>query len=78
MTSLRGARRTAAALLALGACGSTADSGTSASASGEAGGDPLHLGYYANVTHAGAVYAVGSGTFQKHLGYVGSLLVARA
>ncbi len=78
MTTLRGARRTAAALLALAASGSTADCGTIASASGEAGGDSLHLGYYASVTHARAVYAVGSGTFQKHLGYVGSLLVARA
>jgi len=76
MTTLRGARRTAAALLALAASGSTADCGTSAS--GEAGRDSLHLGYYANVTHAGAVYAVGSGTFERHLGYVGSLLVARA
>ena len=28
----------------------------------------LRLGYFANVTHAGAVYGVGSGTFQESLG----------
>ncbi len=78
MTTLRGARETAAALLALGASRSTADSRTRASASGEAVGDPPHLGSYANVTHARAVVAVGSGSFQKHRGCVGSLLVARA
>jgi len=78
MTTLRGARETAAALLALGASRSTADSRTSASASGEAVGDPPHPGYYASVTHARAFVAVGSATFQKHRGCVGNLLVARA
>jgi len=80
MTALPGARETAAALLALGASRSTADSRTSASASasGEAVGDPPHPGYYASVTHARAFVAVGSGTFQKQRGCVGNLLVARA
>ena len=58
-----------ALLLTLGACGSN-----DAAPSGPAGGDPnaraatLRLGYFANVTHASAVYGVASGDFQRSLG----------
>ena len=43
--------------------------GGGASSNNQAGGQAtLRLGYFANVTHAGAVYGVGSGLFQKSLG----------
>ena len=56
----------ALALLALvtAACGESSEAGTTTS--GPAA--ELRLGYFANVTHAGAVYGVGSGVFQSKLG----------
>ena len=56
----------ALALLALAAaaCGGSSEAGTPASGAAA----ELRLGYFANVTHAGAVYGVGSGVYQSKLG----------
>jgi NitT/TauT family transport system substrate-binding protein len=43
-----------------------ASADTSATATSTAG--ELRLGYFANITHATAVYGVGSGAFQQALG----------
>jgi NitT/TauT family transport system substrate-binding protein len=59
-----------AALLLTAACGgrgASTDAGTTKVASTSAAGQ-LRLGYFANVTHAGAVYGVGTGVFQQALG----------
>ncbi len=57
------------ALALTAACGSSAASTSTASAGGPAAKAPeLRLGYFANVTHAGDLYGVASGTFQKELG----------
>lgn len=62
----------AAATTVLAACGSSSDSGSgssSAASSGDAGSSSvLRLGYFPNVTHAGAVLGVKDGTFQQALG----------
>ena len=62
----------AAAVLAVlaTACGGSSDSGTSKAASSSTTGPAaeLRLGYFANVTHAGPVYGVGSGIYQRELG----------
>ena len=58
-----------AALALTAACGSadgSTDSTPDAASSGPAA--ELRLGYFANVTHAGAVYGVASGDFQEALG----------
>ena len=55
-----------AALALTAACGSSSASGASSARPGPAA--ELRLGYFANVTHAGPVYGVGSGLFQKALG----------
>ena len=64
--------RTLPAALALSALALTAACGGSSSeATSAAGGSAapaLRLGYFANVTHAGAVYGVAGGGFQKALG----------
>ena len=67
--------RAGAALLALAAVAGCARSDASAVAetdgatsASSAPADRLRLGYFANVTHAGAVYGVGSGVFAKALG----------
>ena len=64
----------ALALLAA-ACGSSSNTGNRAGSSSTAGGDStagktvtLRLGYFANVTHAPAVYGVQSGSFATDLG----------
>lgn len=64
-----------ALLLGVSACGSdskqTAAAPTpsgSASAPGQARASELRLGYFANVTHASAVYGVATGDFQKAIG----------
>src|SRR5687768_16393916 len=51
-------------LALLPACGDSSDAAESAN--GPLG--EIRLGYFANVTHAGSVYGVGSGVFQKALG----------
>ncbi|WP_240757500.1 ABC transporter substrate-binding protein [Nakamurella flava] len=60
----------AAAATVLSACGSSSDSGaTAAGTSGGSGSSAaLRLGYFPNVTHAGAVLGVKDGTFQQALG----------
>ncbi|HEU0101628.1 MAG TPA: ABC transporter substrate-binding protein [Mycobacteriales bacterium] len=60
-----------AALALTAACGSGDDSAaspTSAAAGTPAKAPELRLGYFANVTHASAVYGVAQGTFQQSLG----------
>jgi NitT/TauT family transport system substrate-binding protein len=61
------------ALALTAACGSNDSSSTAAASSSKpataaAKAPELRLGYFANVTHASAVYGVASGTFQKDLG----------
>ncbi len=62
----------ATSLLGLAACGS--DDGGDDSAAPAGSGDPaatapaLRLGYFANVTHASAVYGIANGDFQEALG----------
>ena len=62
------------ALALTSACGGSSDSSTSsaaapsASASSAAKAPELRLGYFANVTHASAVYGVATGDFQEALG----------
>lgn len=68
--------RTALALLTLpallltacGESGSGAAADSAVTAAGDSRADTLRLGYFANVTHAGAVYGVGNGDFQEALG----------
>jgi NitT/TauT family transport system substrate-binding protein len=59
------------ALTALTACATT-DTASTAAAPVSRGhhqpGAELRLGYFANVTHASAVYGVGAGTFAEELG----------
>lgn len=63
---------TAGALAALALTAACGSSGSSSSASPAANADAkapaLRLGYFANVTHASAVYGVANGTFQQDLG----------
>ncbi|MCW2544827.1 MAG: putative transporter substrate-binding protein [Frankiales bacterium] len=73
MFAVRSALRTklapvllAVALAATG-CGSSDDSKTGTTPTTSPAAE-LRLGYFANVTHAGAVYGVASGGFQKALG----------
>jgi NitT/TauT family transport system substrate-binding protein len=62
-------RRALTALLALAALGAVSACGASSSASEKAGpARELRLGYFANVTHAAAVYGVGTGLYQQALG----------
>lgn len=62
-------RRALSALLALVALGAAGACGTSSSASERPGpARELRLGYFANVTHAAAVYGVGTGLYQQALG----------
>jgi NitT/TauT family transport system substrate-binding protein len=61
------AAATAVAIAATG-CGSSDDSSKTSTTSGSKAASELRLGYFANVTHAGAVYGVASGDFQKALG----------
>src|SRR5690349_9215238 len=59
------------AVLALGACGGSSDSGTQSSAAGSAGNataPELRLGYFANLTHAAALIGVQKQLFQQELG----------
>ncbi|MDX6199189.1 MAG: sulfonate transport system substrate-binding protein [Actinomycetota bacterium] len=61
------------ALLLISACATTKNDTAStdaskAAASGSATAPELRLGYFANVTHASAVYGVGAGVFAKELG----------
>ncbi len=63
----------AVALTATSACATTDDTSTPATSNAAATteGSPateVRLGYFANVTHAGPVYGVGSGTYAKALG----------
>lgn len=59
----------AAALLAgAAACSSSKASTTSTPKAGNGTATELRLGYFANVTHASAVYGVATGGFQKALG----------
>lgn len=57
-----------AALAMTAACGGSAKAVQPAAGGGAAKAPALRLGYFANVTHAGAVYGVANGTFQKALG----------
>jgi NitT/TauT family transport system substrate-binding protein len=63
---------TALALALTSACATTKDSTNSSTspiaATGSATAPELRLGYFANVTHASAVYGVGEGVFAKELG----------
>src|SRR4051794_24936019 len=68
-TSLIAVSLLAVAALAT-ACGGSS-SGASDQPAASSSGTPakeLRLGYFANVTHAGPVYGVGSGIYQKELG----------
>ena len=62
------------ALALTAACGSSDSSSStpaaapSSAAAGDAKAPALRLGYFANVTHAGAVHGVASGSFQQALG----------
>ncbi|MCW2665597.1 MAG: transporter substrate-binding protein [Frankiales bacterium] len=63
----------AAALALTSACATTSDSArpafsSAAQATETTPAAELRLGYFANVTHAGAVYGVGAGTYQAALG----------
>ena len=55
------------ALALTAACGGSSSSEATSAADGSAA-PALRLGYFANVTHAGAVYGVADGGFQKALG----------
>jgi NitT/TauT family transport system substrate-binding protein len=64
---------TALALALTSACATSNDTESTGTASkaanaGNATASELRLGYFANVTHASAVYGVGSGTYAKDLG----------
>ncbi len=50
------------------ACGSADGADAATPASADARASQLRLGYFANVTHASAVYGVGTGSFQQALG----------
>ena len=49
-------------------CGQSSSASTSASTTKTSPAKELRLGYFANVTHAGPVYGVGSGLYQQELG----------
>ena len=55
-------------VVTIGALALTAACGSSGAAVKPAAADTLSLGYFANVTHAGPVYGVASGIYQKQLG----------
>ena len=50
------------------ACGDDSEATTAGADTSTSAAAELRLGYFANVTHAGAVYGVGSGLYQKKLG----------
>lgn len=54
--------------LALTACGGSENSAADAPGASSSAAAELRLGYFANVTHASAVYGVASGDFQRALG----------
>lgn len=71
MNFLRPTRAAAAALTALAltaACGGSASPATTKAAAASGAASTLRLGYFANVTHASAVYGVATGGFQQALG----------
>jgi len=55
-----------AGALLLGAAACSGSSGVKPAANGSA--SELRLGYFANITHASAIYGISSGTFQEELG----------
>ena len=73
MNFLRPTRAAAAALTVLAlaltaACGGGASPATTKAAATSGAASTLRLGYFANVTHASAVYGIATGSFQQALG----------